>query len=72
MTFLIDYGIIIDELIIKQCQIPKEKLDFKYNFIIPNLNLEYKKGGERFYPPYGWFGIGLNVNNLYPNKKCFR
>ena len=69
MTFLIDYGIIIDDLIIKQCQIPKEKLDFKYNFIIPNLNLEYKKGGEIFYPPYGWFGIGLNVNTLYPKKK---
>ena len=67
--FLLDYKIIIDELIIKQCQIPKEKLDFKYNFIIPNLNLEYEKGGEIFYPPYGWFGIGLNVNNLYPNKK---
>ena len=69
MSLFLDYKKIIDELIINQCKISKEKLDFKYNFIIPNLNLEYKKGGEIFYPPYGWFGIGLNVNNLYPNKK---
>ena len=40
-----------------------------YNFIIPNLNLEIKKGGEIYYPPYGWFGIGLDVDNIYNNLK---
>ena len=65
---LLDYKIIRDELIIRQCKIAKEMLDFRYNFIIPNLNLDIKKGGEIYYPPYGWFGIGLNVENIYKNK----
>ena len=62
---LFDFKKIQDELIIKQCKIEKAKLNFKYNFIIPNLNLNEKKEGEIYYPPYGWFGIGINVKNLY-------
>ena len=66
--FLVDFKKIQDELIIKQYRIPKGILDFSHNFIIPNLNLKFKKGGEKYYPPYGWFGIGLNVKKIYGNN----
>ena len=66
---LYDFKKIQDELIIKQCKITKDKLNYKYNFIIPNLNLNTKKGGEIYFPPYGWFGIGLNIENKYNNRE---
>ena len=65
---LYNFKKIQDELIIKQCKIKPTKLNFKYNFIIPNLNLNVEKGGEIYYPPYGWFGIGINVKNPYENN----
>ena len=67
--FLLTYKNIINELIINQCKIKEEKLNYKYNFIIPNLNLNFTKGGEIYYPPYGWFGIGLNIENIYHIKE---
>ena len=67
-NLLFDFKKIQDELIVKQCKIEPTKLNFKYNFIIPNLNLNVKKGNEVYYPPYGWFGIGINVKNLYENN----
>ena len=27
-----------------------------------------KRGGRRYYPPYGWIGIGLKVNDKYKNN----
>ena len=36
---------------------------------IPNLALKFKRGGEKYYPPYGWIGIGLNIKNIYNNVK---
>ena len=65
---LINFKNIIHDLIINQCKISKNKINYKYNFIIPNLNLNSAKGGEIYYAPYGWFGIGLNIENIY-NKK---
>lgn len=65
---LYDFKILEKEFIIKRCKIFKNKLNFKYNFIIPNLNLEIIRGGEIYYAPYGWFGFGLNVNNIYKNN----
>ena len=62
---LLDFKTIQNEFI-KQCKIEKEKLNFEYNFIIPDLNLNEKKGGEKYYPPHGWFGIG--VKNPYKFK----
>ena len=66
---LLDFKNIINELIIKECKISVNKLDFEYNFIIPNLNLINKKGGEIYYPPYGWFGIGLKLEKSNSNDK---
>lgn len=68
--FLLEFKKIRDELIIKNCKI-ENKLDFKYNFIIPNLNLESKKGGETYNPPEGWFGFGVKVKNEYKNDILF-
>ena len=69
--FLLEFKQIRDKLIIEQCKIPKNKLDFKYNFIIPNINLESKKGGEPYYAPEGWFGFGVKVKNKYKNEILF-
>lgn len=67
--FFLTIKSIINDLIINQCKISKNKLNYKYNFIIPNINLNLAKGGEIYYPPYGWFGIGLNIENKYQIKE---
>ena len=67
--FFLTIKSIINDLIINQCKISKNKLNDKYNFIIPNINLNLAKGGEIYYPPYGWFGIGLNIENKYLIKE---
>ena len=67
--FFLTIKSIINDLIINQCKISKNKLNYKYNFIIPNINLNRAKGGEIYYPPYGWFGIGLNIENKYQIKE---
>ena len=67
LNILFDFKLIIDGLIRYKCQIPKEKLDYKYNFINPNLSLNNKRGSEVYNPPYGWLGIGLNVIDKYDN-----
>ena len=68
LNILFDFKLIIDGLIRYKCQIPKEKLDYKYNFINPNLSLNNKRGSEVYNPPYGWLGIGLNVIDKYDNR----
>ena len=65
---LFNFKKIQDEFVIKQCKISKDKLKSKYNFIIPNLELEYIKGGEIYFPPYKWFGIGIDNKKIYKNK----
>ena len=42
-------------------------LDYKGNFILPNKSLNLFRGSEKYYPPYGWFGIGLKVLGKYEN-----
>ena len=65
---LYEFKLLIIGLILYECRIQKEKLDFKYNFIIPNINLNNKRGTEIYLPPYVWYGIGLNVLNKYENN----
>ena len=65
---LYEFKLLIEGLILYECRIPKEKLDFKYNFISPNINLNNRRGKEIYQPPYGWYGIGLNVTNKYENN----
>ena len=61
---LYEYKLIINELLCNQCNI-KNYIDYRGNFIIPNKNLNTKRGTEKYYPPYGWFGIGLKVLGKY-------
>ena len=64
---LYDFKIIIDGLIRLKSKIPVKDLEYKFNFINPNLSLNNKRGSETYNPPYGWIGIGLNVINKYDN-----
>ena len=65
LKLLYEYKLLIDCFFRIKCDIPKELFDFKYNFIISNSSLNNRRGTEIYYPPYGWLGIGLNVNNKY-------
>lgn len=65
---LYEFKLLIEGLILYECRIPKEKLDFNYNFISPNISLNNRRGKEIYLPPYGWYGIGLNVLNKYENN----
>jgi hypothetical protein len=62
---LYEYKNIFDYLI-KECDI-KEDIDCKGNFIIKINNKDNTK--ERYYPPYEWIGIGLNVIGKYENDE---
>ena len=50
---------------VKQCKIDRKLIDYKGHFIIPNKSYNFIRGKEKYYPPYGWFGIGLNVLGKY-------
>jgi len=63
---LYEYKLIINELLGNQCNL-KNYIDYRGNFIIPNKNLNIKRGTEEYDPPYGWIGIGLNVLGKYDN-----
>ena len=43
--------------------------DFKGNNINPNSIYNIERRAEKYDPPYGWFGIGLNVINKYESNK---
>ena len=45
----------------------KDYLDYLGNTICPNSSYNLMRGKEKYYPPYGWFGIGLNVLGKYDN-----
>ena len=57
--------LLFENLLVEDCKIPKEKFDYKGNFISPNTNNNNKRGKEIYIPPYGWYGIGLNVIGKY-------
>ena len=65
---LYEFKLLIEGLILYEYRIPKEKLDFNYNFIIPNISLNNRRGKEIYLPPYGWYGIGLRVLNKYKDN----
>ena len=65
---LYEFKNIIDELLIRQLKIDKKLIDYKGHFIIPNKSNNCIRGKEKYYPPYGWIGIGLNVLGKYDNN----
>ena len=62
---LYEFKYIIDELLIRQCKIDKNLIDYKGHFIIPNKSSNFIRGKEKYYPPYDWIGIGLKVIGKY-------
>ena len=65
LKLLYEYKLLIDGFFRIKCKLSKESFNFKYNFITPNSSLISRRGKEIYYPPYGWLGIGLNVNNKF-------
>jgi hypothetical protein len=62
---LYEFKYFIDELLITQCKIDKKLIDYKGHFIIPNKSNNFIRGKEKYYPPYGWIGIGLKALGKY-------
>lgn len=58
---LYEIKMIIEKLLIEECKIDPNIIDYKGNFINPNKSFNNIRGTEIYDPPYGWFGIGLNV-----------
>ena len=56
-----------DNYLCYQCKIPKEYFDYRGNTLNPNSNNNLIRGTEKYDPPYGWIGIGLNVLEKYDN-----
>lgn len=61
---LYEYKLIFDN-ILKD----KNYLDYRGNTISPNSSYNLMRGTEKYYPPYGWFGLGLNVLKKYENDE---
>ena len=59
--YLTDYKNIIDKLIINEMHITEDKLNSKYNFIIPKLNQIFSKDDSK----YEWSGVGLNCEKIW-------
>lgn len=68
LKLLYEYKLLIDGFIRYKCQISEEKLNYGYNFIIPNLSLTNERYKEIYNPPYGWMGVALKVEELYKNQ----
>ena len=48
-----------------ECKFTDNDLEPRGNFIIPNFNNNNFRGTEKYYPPYGYYGIGLQVCGKY-------
>ena len=48
-----------------ECKFSNKDFDSRGDFIIPNLSNNNYRGTEKYYPPYGYNGIGLNVYKKY-------
>ena len=48
-----------------ECKFSVKDFDSRGNFIIPNLSNNNYRGTEKYYPPYGYNGIGLQVSEKY-------
>ena len=64
---LLEYKIIFENILSHEKY--KEYLDYRGNTICPNSRYILMRGTEKYNPPYGWFGIGLNVFEKYNNEE---
>ena len=56
---LYEYKIIYDNILNNKEY--EKYFDYQGNTIEPNSSHNLKRGSKYYYPPYGWFGIGLKV-----------
>ena len=59
--------LLLDKFLCYECHIPKKFFDFRGNTVNPNSSNNLIRGTEKYDPPYGWIGIGLNVLDEYDN-----
>ena len=64
---LYEFKIIFDNILKNKKY--NDYLDYRGNTICPNSSYNYMRGTEQYNPPYGWFGIGLNVMGKYENNE---
>ena len=64
---LYEIKLLTDNLLCKECKIPKKYLDYRGNTLNPNSSFNIVRGTEIYDPPYGYIGIGLNVLGKYDN-----
>ena len=57
--------LLTDNLLCKECKIPKNYFDYRGNTLYPNSSFNIIRGTELYDPPYGYIGIGLNVIGKY-------
>ena len=63
---LYEFKIIFDNILKNKKY--NDYLDCTGNTICPNSSYNLMRGSEKYNPPYGWFGIGLNVMGKYENN----
>ena len=61
---LFEYKMIYDHIL----KMGQKYFDYNGNTISPNSSLNILRGNEEYDPPYGWFGIGLNIDK-YGDKE---
>ena len=61
---LLEYKMIYEDI----KKINKSYFDYNGNTISPNSSFNNLRGKEEYDPPYGWFGIGLNISKYGNNK----
>ena len=59
---------VTEKLIIEGCVLSESLLDPRYNKELGTWNRsKIGRGKEKYDPPHGWLGFGLNVSNKYEN-----
>jgi hypothetical protein len=62
---LYELKLLSDNYLCYQCKIPKSYFDYRGNTLNFNSNNNLIRGTEKYDPPYGWIGVGLNVLGKY-------
>ena len=64
-----EFKLLSDNYLCYHCNISKECFDYRGNTINPNSSNNIIRGTEKYDPPYGWIGIGLNVIGKYDSDE---
>ena len=53
------------EIILNKCKLLPRMMDYRGNNYVNDWTIGEKRGGEKYTPPTGWIGFGLNVKDKY-------